>query len=91
MNVIQIIIRNTRKVKHMKERLSVTLDSDLATKIRKISEKEKIPQSKIIGEAVRLWERKRIESLMRKGYQESSDEDLYLAEFDLEAGNEVME
>jgi hypothetical protein len=91
MNVIQIIIPNMRKVKHMKERLSVTIDSDLATKIRKISEKEKIPQSKIIGEAVRLWERKRIESLMRKGYQESSDEDLYLAEFDLEAGNEVIE
>jgi len=75
----------------MKERLSIAIDSDLATKIRKISEKEKIPQSKIIGEAVRLWERKRIESLMRKGYQESSDEDLYLAEFDLEAGNEMME
>lgn len=80
-----------RKVKHMKERLSVTIDSDLASKIRKISEKEKIPQSKIIGEAVRLWERKRIEGLMREGYQESSDEDLYLAEFDLEAGNEVIE
>ncbi len=91
MDVIQIIIRNVRKVKHMKERLSVTIDSDLASKIRKISEKEKIPQSKIIGDAVRLWERKRIESLMRKGYRESSDEDLYLAEYDLEAGNEVME
>ncbi len=75
----------------MKERLSVTIDSDLATKIRKISEKEKIPRSKIVREAVRLWERKRIESLMRKGYQESSDEDLYLAEFDLEAGNEATE
>ena len=75
----------------MKERLSVTLDSDLVTKIRKISQKEKVPQSKIIGEAVRLWERKRIESLMRKGYQESSDEDLSLADFDLEAGNEAME
>jgi hypothetical protein len=80
-----------RKVKDMKERLSITIDSGLASKIRKISEKEKIPQSKIIGEAVRLWERKRIENLMRKGYQESSDEDLYLAEFDLEAGNEVAE
>ena len=75
----------------MKERLSVTIDADLASKIRKISEKEKIPQSKIIGEALRLWERKRIESLMRKGYQESSDEDLSLAEFDLETGNEAME
>ena len=75
----------------MKERLSVTIDSDLVSKIKKISVEEKVPQSKIIGEAIRLWEKKRIESLMRKGYLESSDEDLYLAEFDLEAGNEVME
>ena len=75
----------------MKERLSVTIDSDLVSKIKKISVEEKVPQSKIIGEAIRLWEKKRIEGLMLKGYLESSDEDLYLAEFDLEAGNEVME
>ncbi|MDP3017766.1 MAG: ribbon-helix-helix domain-containing protein [Deltaproteobacteria bacterium] len=75
----------------MKERLSVTIDSDLASKIKKISTEEKIPQSKIIGEAIRLWEKRRIESLMRRGYLDSSDEDLYLAEFDLEAGNEVVE
>jgi metal-responsive CopG/Arc/MetJ family transcriptional regulator len=75
----------------MKERLSVTIDSDLASKIKKISNEEKIPQSKIIGEAIRLWEKRRIETLMRRGYLDSSDEDLYLAEFDLEAGNEVLE
>jgi metal-responsive CopG/Arc/MetJ family transcriptional regulator len=75
----------------MKERLSITIDSDLVSKIKKISIEEKVPQSKIIGEAIRLWEKRRIESLMRTGYLESSDEDLYLAEFDLEAGNEVME
>jgi len=75
----------------MKERLSVTIDSDLAAKIKKISTEENITQSKIIGEAIRLWEKRRIESLMRRGYLDSSDEDLYLAEFDLEAGNEVVE
>ena len=75
----------------MKERLSVTIDSDLASKIKRISTEEKVPQSKIIGEAIRLWEKRRIEGLMRRGYQESSDEDLYLAEFDLAAGNEAME
>ena len=42
-------------------------------------------------EVLRYWEREEIEGLLRKGYTESSDEDLYLAEFDLEAGNEVME
>jgi len=75
----------------MKERLSVTIDSDLASKIKKISTEEDIPQSKIIGEAIRLWEKGRIESLMRRGYLDSSGEDLYLAEADLEAGNEVVE
>lgn len=44
-----------------------------------------------IVEVITFWERTGIEDLMRKGYQESSDEDVYLAEFDLEAGNEVME
>ena len=34
----------------MKERVSVTRDSDLVSKIRKISEKERTPQSKITGE-----------------------------------------
>ena len=75
----------------MKERLSVTIDSDLVSKIKKISAEESIPQTKIIVEAVRLWEQKRVEDLMRKGYLESSEEDLLLAEFDLAAGNEVME
>ena len=75
----------------MKERLSITIDSDLFTKIKKISKKENIPRSKIIREALKLWEHRRTEKLMRKGYLESGKEDLDLAEFDLEAGNEVMD
>jgi len=42
-------------------------------------------------EVITLWERIGIENLMRKGYFESSNENLCLAEFDPEAGNEVME
>jgi len=75
----------------MKQRLSITIDSDLFTKVRKISEEEKIPRSKIIVEALKLWEQRRIENLTRKGYLESAREDLDLAEFDLEAGNEEMD
>lgn len=75
----------------MKERLSITIDSDLFTKIKKISNKENIPRSKIIREALKLWEHKRTENLMRKGYLESAKEDIDLAELDLEAGNEVMD
>jgi hypothetical protein len=44
-----------------------------------------------VVEGIMHWERKEFENLMRKGYFESSDEDLCLAEFDLEAGNKVME
>ena len=75
----------------MKERLSITIDSDLFSKIKKISNKENIPRSKIIREALKLWEQKRTENLMRKGYLESAKEDIDLAELDLEAGNEVMD
>ena len=75
----------------MKERLSITIDSDLFSKIEKTSKEENIPRSRIIMEALKLWEQKRIENLMRRGYLESAKEDLALAEFDLEAGNEVVD
>jgi metal-responsive CopG/Arc/MetJ family transcriptional regulator len=75
----------------MKQRLSITIDSDLFTKVKKISKEEKIPRSKIITEALKLWEQRRIDSLTRKGYLESAKEDLELAEYDLEAGNEEMD
>ena len=75
----------------MKERLSITIDSDLFAKIEKVAKEEKKPRSKIIMEALKIWEQKRIEYLMRKGYMEGTEEDLGLAEFDLEAGNEVMD
>ena len=75
----------------MKERLSITIDSDLFTKIEKVAKEEKKPRSRIIVEALKIWEQKRIEYLMRKGYVEGAEEDLQSAEFDLEAGNEVMD
>jgi metal-responsive CopG/Arc/MetJ family transcriptional regulator len=75
----------------MKERLSITIDSDLFAKIEKVAKEEKKPRSKIIMEALKIWEQKRIEYLMRKGYAEGAEEDLELEEFDLEAGNEVMD
>jgi metal-responsive CopG/Arc/MetJ family transcriptional regulator len=75
----------------MKERLSITIDSDLFAKIEKVAKEEKKPRSKIIMEALKIWEQKRIEYLMRRGYVEGTEEDLGLAEFDLEAGNEVMD
>jgi metal-responsive CopG/Arc/MetJ family transcriptional regulator len=75
----------------MKERLCITIDSDLFVKIEKVAKEEKKPRSKIIMEALKIWEQKRIEYLMRRGYVEGTKEDLELAEFDLEAGNEVMD
>jgi len=75
----------------MKERLSITIDPDLFKKIEKISKQEKISRSRIITEALKLWEQKKVENLMRKGYLESAKEDMELAEFDLQASNEVID
>ena len=75
----------------MKQRLSITIDSDLFTKVEKVAKEENIPRSKIMVEALKLWEQRRIENSMRRGYLESAKEDLDLAEFDLEAGNEVVD
>jgi len=59
----------------MKERLSITIDSDLFTKIEKTSKEENISRSKIIMEALKLWEQRRVENLMRRGYLESAKAD----------------
>lgn len=75
----------------MKERLCITIDSDLFAKIEDVAKEERKTRSKIIMEALQIWEQKRIEYLMRKGYVEGAKEDLELAELDLEAGNEVMD
>jgi metal-responsive CopG/Arc/MetJ family transcriptional regulator len=40
----------------MKERLSITIDPDLFAKIEKVAKEEKKPKSKIITEALKIWE-----------------------------------
>ena len=74
----------------MKERLSITIDPDLLEKIEKISKQEKISRSRIITEALKLWEQKKIENLMRKGYLESAKEDKEFAKLSFEAQREIL-
>jgi len=64
----------------MRRKLSVTVDPQLYGVIERHAKRSKVPRSRIIEEAIRLWERNRLATLAREGYQKSADEDLRDAE-----------
>ena len=63
-----------------REKLSVTIEPSLYRAIERHARESRRPKSKIIEEAVRLWERSRLAALAREGYQRTRDEDLADAE-----------
>ena len=74
-----------------REKLSVTVDPQLYQVIERHAERTKVSKSRIIEEAIRLWERSRLAALAREGYQKMGDEDLRDAEAYLPALDEMKE
>jgi predicted transcriptional regulator len=63
-----------------REKLSVTVDPRLYDVIEQHASRTKLSKSKIIEEAIRVWERTRLAALAREGYQGMASEDLADAE-----------
>jgi hypothetical protein len=74
-----------------REKLSVTLEPGLCRVVERHAARAKVPKSKIIEEAIRLWERSRLAALAREGYQKAADEDLRDAEAYLSVLDEIEE
>jgi predicted transcriptional regulator len=74
-----------------REKLSITVDPRLYRVIERHAERTKVPKSKVIEEAIRLWERSRLAALAREGYQKTADEDLLDAEAYLSALDQIEE
>jgi predicted transcriptional regulator len=72
-----------------REKLSVTVDPRLYQVIERHAEHTKVPKSRIIEEAIRLWERNKLALLAREEYQKMADDDLADAEAYLPAINEI--
>lgn len=74
-----------------REKLSVTVDPHLYQAVNRHARRTKLSKSKIVEEAIRLWERHRLAALAREGYQKMADEDVRDAEAYLPAVEEIWE
>ena len=72
-----------------REKVSVTIDPRLYDAIDRHARRTKIPKSKVIEDAIRLWQRNQAVALAREGYQATAGEDLTDAESYLAALDEI--
>ncbi len=63
-----------------REKLSVTVDPALFRAVERHARMAGVSRSRIVSDALRLWERHRLAELAREGYTKMADEDLDDAE-----------
>lgn len=63
-----------------REKLSVTIDPRVYQAVERHAKRAKVTKSRVVEEAIRVWERSRVAALAREGYQEMATEDLADAE-----------
>ncbi len=72
-----------------KLKLTISLDEDLVQELERISRKTKKPRSRLVQEALRIWQRTELQEKLAQGYREMADENLEMAEQGLSAFNET--
>ncbi|MFQ5796918.1 MAG: DUF6364 family protein [Candidatus Bipolaricaulia bacterium] len=73
-----------------KLKLTLSLDEDLVEELERISRKTKKPRSRLVQEALRIWQRTELQEKLAQGYREMADENLEMAEQGLSAFNETQ-
>ena len=74
-----------------REKLSVTVDPRLCEVVARYAARAKVTKSKVVEEAIRLWERSRQAAVAREGYQQMAKEDVADAEAYLPVLDEIGE
>jgi len=74
-----------------RKKLSVTVDPRLYQAVERYAKGAKVTKSKVIEEALRLWERSRQAAVAREGYQQMAKENLVDAEAYLPVMDELAE
>lgn len=72
-----------------REKVSVTIDPALYQAIDRHARRTRVPRSKVIEDAIRLWQRSQTAALAREGYQATAGDDLADAEAYLAALDEI--
>ena len=72
-----------------KPKVTVSLNEALVRELKGAGRKTRKPRSQLLGEALQLWRRSRLEQELRQGYQFMETEDRATAENHLAAGWEA--
>ncbi len=73
-----------------KVKLTVSLDADLVEMVDKIGHQKKKPRSRVVQEALRIWERSEVQENLARGYRAMAEEDRKTAEQHLAAFREIL-
>lgn len=74
-----------------KTKITVSLDDGLLKELEGVSRQSRTPRSRLIEEALRFWQRSRLEQELKEGYQHMAAEDRAAAEQNLTAGWEITQ
>ena len=73
-----------------KVKVTLSLDEDLVEVLEKVSRQRKKPRSRVVQEALRLWQKKELQQKLAEGYRAMVEEDRETAERRLPAFRELL-
>ena len=73
-----------------KVKVTLSLDEDLVETLEKISRQRKKPRSRVVQEALRLWQRRELQEKLAEGYRAMAEEDRETAERHVPAFREIL-
>jgi len=73
-----------------KVKVTVSLDGSLMKQLEGVSRQSRTPRSRLIEEALRFWQRSRLEQQLKEGYQHMATEDRATAERNVKVGWEIV-
>jgi len=73
-----------------KEKITVTIDEGLLEDLDRAAKSLKVSRSRILEGAIRTWKKTLLQRELIEGYRAMSDEDLKVAEENLDAGYEAL-
>ena len=73
-----------------KVKVTLSLDEDLVEVLEKVSRQRKKPRSRVVQEALRLWQRRELQEKLAEGYRAMVEEDRETAERRLPGFRELL-
>ena len=74
-----------------KTKITVSLDPEIVGTLGRVSRKTGTPRSRLVGDALRLWQRVQLEEALKEGYRAMAKADRATAARHLPAAREVLE